>query len=108
VRADGDRIRVADPQRVLTDALRDAIRAHRQALLGRLAVQPAPSGELPSGLQTIRGADGQMYTVVIYRCPVCQGTAWGPRLDEPSVWCCLTCADLRQRGPCDAQEHSAA
>jgi hypothetical protein len=35
---------------------------------------------------------GQVLTIGIYRCPQCRETRWGPRLDRPEVWCCLTCA----------------
>ena len=35
---------------------------------------------------------GTVLCIGIYRCPTCQETRWGPRLDNPDVWCCLTCA----------------
>jgi len=36
---------------------------------------------------------GHVIILGIYRCPQCRETRWGPRLDNPTIWCCLTCAD---------------
>lgn len=35
---------------------------------------------------------GQRFITYLYRCPECGGTNWGPCLNTPEVWCCLTCA----------------
>jgi len=52
----------------------------------------------PTATIRINHNDGHVIILGIYRCPQCRETRWGARLDNPSVWCCLTCVDQREVG----------
>jgi TubC N-terminal docking domain len=68
----GDKVRVCDPQHVLTDEVRQAIRAHKAALLGLLTPEPlSPT----------------------YPCTVCSRTQ---RWDDRGIWRCMTCWPSRE------------
>lgn len=97
-------IRFKAPQGIMTEALKAQLQEHKHELLAVLlgaAVpaepQAAPAGTVdtssspPDGLAVIHGADGKPWHVVLYRCPQCGGTRWGPRLDDPDCWVCLDC-----------------
>jgi hypothetical protein len=45
----------------------------------------------PDALQVVTGADGIRYVVHLYKCPHCGHTTWGPQVDNPDLWWCLTC-----------------
>ena len=72
----GDRLRVHDPHRVLTDPLRQQIRQHKQALLALLAVPPSAAVAPPAPLTPH------------YPCVVC-GKA--ERWDDAGIWRCMAC-----------------
>src|SRR5689334_1517555 len=63
----GETLRVHDPQHVLTDALRDAIRQHKQELLAILTPEPLTP---------------------YYPCMVCGSTE---RWDDHGIWRCVVC-----------------
>jgi tubulysin polyketide synthase-like protein len=63
----GDTLRVHDPQHILTDALRQAIRTHKAALLAVLTPEPLTQ---------------------YYPCVVCSGSE---RWDDAGIWRCLAC-----------------
>ncbi len=48
--------------------------------------------DAPTATIRINHPAGHTVTIGIYRCPQCRETRWGPRLDNPAIWCCLTCA----------------
>ena len=57
-RLDGDRLQIRDPQHILTDALRQAIRTHKAALLTMLTLSAAyPS---PDPRHSVGGARGRV------------------------------------------------
>jgi hypothetical protein len=45
----------------------------------------------PDALQVVIGVGGVRYVVQLYRCPHCGHTTWGPQVDDPEHWWCLTC-----------------
>jgi hypothetical protein len=96
----GDQLTVEAPA-PLPDALMALIRAHKPALVSLLQ-QPIvdTSCTPPDGLRTLTGADGTRWHVLLYRCPRCGGTNWGPRLDDPDTWCCLDCHPLQASQTC--------
>jgi len=47
--------------------------------------------DAPTATIRIDHDDGYIVTISIYRCPECHETRWGQRIDNPAVWCCLTC-----------------
>jgi len=51
------------------------------------------STDAPTATIRIKHPAGHTVTIGIYRCPQCHETRWGPRLDNPAVWCCLTCVN---------------
>ena len=71
---DGAALRVQNPEHRLTDALRQQIRQHKPALLAAL-----------------NEASGQWHETQVYDCPVCGGTYWGPKPNNPTTWWCLAC-----------------
>lgn len=52
----------------------------------------------PAATVQVQHPDGHTLTIAIYRCPECRETRWGPRLDDPKMWYCLTCA-TKPEGP---------
>jgi hypothetical protein len=62
------------------------------------AANPTPSvrpdTDAPDGVYVFENPrTGQRFFTVIYRCPVCHGTNWGPQIDDEKTWHCLTCAE---------------
>jgi hypothetical protein len=45
----------------------------------------------PHATIRVQHRDGRVVLIGIYRCPHCGETRWGPCLENPEVWCCLTC-----------------
>jgi hypothetical protein len=98
-------IRFKAPQGIMTEALKAQLQAHKHELLAVLlgAAGPAEpqavpakaavdtSSSPPDGLAVIHGADGKPWHVVLYRCPRCGGTHWGPQVEDPDTWWCLDC-----------------
>ena len=72
-REEGERLRVHDPQHVLTDDLRQQIREHKQELLAILTPEPL-----------------RQY----YPCFVCSGSE---RWDDAGIWRCVACWPAPER-----------
>jgi hypothetical protein len=98
---DGATLRYDAPNGVLTPTLLDAMRHHKAQLVTLVGDCEAPRSVLPLALdQTAPDATytftnpqtGQRFVTSLYRCPRCHGTQWGPQIDDPGVWHCLTCA----------------
>jgi TubC N-terminal docking domain len=113
---DGGTIEVDAPRGAMTDDLRAAVRQHKAELVSLLQQgadpgddaapkgmkyegigQPdphiTPDTNVPDGVYAFENPrTGQRFYTTIYRCPVCQGTNWGPQIDDDKTWHCLTCA----------------
>jgi len=50
--------------------------------------------DAPTATIRINHPAGHTVTIGIYRCPACSETRWGPRLDNPDTWYCLTCINI--------------
>src|SRR5437899_1424089 len=83
---DGERLAVDAPIGVLTDALRQAIRQHKAALLTLLA-QPAPANDTAVTIQSAPQACPEPLTP-FSACVVCGQT---DRWDDHGIWRCQAC-----------------
>ena len=89
---DGTRLRIQDPRQVLTDTIRSQIRQQKDALLTLLRRPILDTTTTPPDATLVfQHPAGHMIIVSVYRCPQCGGTNWGPRLDDPDIWWCMTC-----------------
>jgi hypothetical protein len=111
LRPDGAQLRIEDPEYALTDALRAAIRQHKQELLKLLRSEPAndtpapcPTCGDPERWPTDKGPvciacfidsiTPEPAPAYVKRCEQCGGVNWGPSggtLGGAEVWHCLRC-----------------
>jgi hypothetical protein len=83
---DGERLGVDAPRGALTDALRQAIRQHKAALLTLLA-QPAPANDTAATVPSAPQACPEPLAP-FSSCAVCSGTE---RWNDDGVWRCRAC-----------------